>query len=464
MTNKDEEKIEDGSSTPRIIIAGGGIAGLVLALAIQRHCKVTPEVFEQSSGFQNGVGGAIGMYPNGLRVIRDLDDDDHENKSLLKSLVELGYPYIYRRWYRHDGTEVACGKESKLLERNGGKENEKQSDLLSSIGIRRYKLQNALYETVCQGNIPVTFSKRILSVVEEENSKKVKVIFADGSVEMADFVFGADGVKSKVRDAVVSTVQDPEYTGVTCWMGAAPNVSRPVRGICFPSSSTTKCHMCTYPTSDTETIFQIYFPTPIENPESWGKLTEDEGRAQAQTLADQLQADGWDDQFVQPIRNADPASLVRTGLRAREPVNEWYKGRIGLLGDAAHPPVPYIGQGAMMAIEDAGTIGLLLKHYCCSSSNKENAVDFSMDNFTKAMHHYQQIRRPRTHAILGSSHTLGKTQQKRAENKLYNFMREINIKFQVLIHGTLPIMLPGATYDYKAALDQSFGQKQELKQ
>ena len=81
--------------------------------------------------------------------------------------------------------------------------------------------------------------------------------------------FGADGLKSKVRDAVVGKLS-AEFTGVTCLMGAA-KVPRPVRGICFPSSATTKCHGCFYPTGDHETIFQLYFPAKTSD-EAWGAL------------------------------------------------------------------------------------------------------------------------------------------------------------------------------------------------
>jgi salicylate hydroxylase len=57
-------------------------------------------------------------------------------------------------------------------------------------------------------------------------------------------------------------------------------------------------------------------------------------------------------------------SVIRVGLRARDPVPKWVEGRCILLGDAAHPPVPYIGQGAMMAFEDAGIAAVLLKQFC----------------------------------------------------------------------------------------------------
>lgn len=485
-----------------MVIIGGGIAGLVLALALHKHTPALSrdgiEIYEQSRSFTQGTGGAIGMYPNGLRVIRDI------SPSLLCALNENGYPYIYRRWMRHDGTQVAVAKEEVLLTNNTKtkEENEEEVKELQSIGIRRWKLQKVLYDAAKELGIPVHFQKRLISIVpkktknnnnnhnvegggggEEEEDSLLECNFADGTTCTTSIVFGCDGVKSKVREYVVMGPQpsqqkdnhmhmvEPQYTGVTCLMGAS-DIPRPMRGICFPSSSTTKCHACYYPTSSSEQIFQIYFPTPIENPESWGTLSEEEGHKECMDLATKLEQDGWDGQFILPLKEA--SSVVRVGLRAREPLSKWTVcddgNTVVLLGDAAHPPVPYIGQGAQMAIEDAGVLALLLKYFCCDSGsiNKDSSDGgddtsssfFDMKNIHKAIALYEQLRIDRTKKVLGSSHTLGKTQQDRAENWFYNITREWSIKLQVLMHGTLPIMYPGARYNYKEDVERAL-KKQE---
>jgi 2-polyprenyl-6-methoxyphenol hydroxylase-like FAD-dependent oxidoreductase len=436
-------------------IVGGGMAGLVLALGLKKHCNVHAVVYDGAPGFGDGIGGAIGMYPNGLRVIKDLDP------ALLETLRQQGYPYIDRRWYRHDGTLVAVAKEALLTP------TKKDDDELSPMGIRRWKLQKALYNATVAAGIPVHFDKWVdtvekLIMEDDPQHNNYKVTFGDKTSITAKYVFGADGVKSRVRNAVLgdalASEQEPEYTGVTCLMGATP-IPRPVRGICFPSSVTTKCHMCTYPTGEDESIFQIYFPTPVENPDAWGALSGEEGQKEVSELADRLIKDGWDSQFIETLQKAHLDSLVRVGLRARDPVSTWVSGGMVLMGDAAHPPVPYIGQGAMMAIEDAGTCALLMKHYCVNDDDGS----FSHDGFVKAMEVYQQLRIPRTGQVLGSSKTLGETQQKRADSWMYNLMREWSIKWQVLIHGTLPIMLPGATYDYKDGVQQVVGKEEAKK-
>jgi salicylate hydroxylase len=439
MPSSSTESPED-SSAPSIAIAGGGIGGLVLALALRENLGVIPVVYEQAPEFADGVGGAIGMYPNGLRVIRDI------SPKLLEIIRGAGYPYVHRRWYRHDGTEVAVAREG-VLAPSG-----RDDDELAPIGIRRWKLQRALCDACDAAGIPINFGKHVSAVGSALDGMGAELTFSDGTKTTASLVFGADGVKSKVRDAVIGAgSQEPEYTGVTCLMGSS-SVPRPNRGICFPSSTSTKCHMCTYPTGPNETIFQIYFPTPVENPENWGTMSREDEKKEVSELADRLEKDGWADQFVQPLREATAGSVVRVGLRARDPISKWVKlaeggSRTVLLGDAAHPPVPYIGQGAMMAIEDAGTIAYLLQNICVDDGR------FNTKHFARAMALYEKIRIPRTGKILGKSKVLGKSQQDRADSVLYNWFREWSIWVQVLIHGTLPLMKPGAKYNYREDVD-----------
>ena len=99
-----------------------------------------------------------------------------------------------------------------------------------------------------------------------------------------------------------------------------------------------------------------------------------------------------------------------------------------------------------MAMEDCGVLVQVLKHFCCKGGKQ--AFDGSDANLTLAANAYQDIRIARTKRILGSSHTIGKTQQMRADSWWYNFKREWEIRLNVALHGTLPIMRPGAAYNY----------------
>ncbi|KAH8072406.1 protein serine/threonine phosphatase [Aureococcus anophagefferens] len=277
-------------------------------------------VLEQAPAFGDGVGGGIGLYANGLRVLRDA------SPALLAAVREAGYPYVYRRWLRHDGTEVAVAEEKELC---GDPE-------LQSLGIRRWKLQQALCDAARAAGIVVEFGSRVEEVTEIPGGAVVRT--AEGA-RKAKVIFGADGLKSQARRAVAGADLPAHFTGVTCLMGSAP-VARP-----------------------------------------------------AGALANDLERDGWDAALLEPLRGP-PDSVIRVGIFARDPLTTWVKGRVFLVGDAAHPPVPYIGQGAMQAMEDVG--------------------------------------------------------QRRAESWSYNLRREWSIRLQCLLHGTLPIMKPGVAYDYAA--------------
>lgn len=110
MTTMERDSHELFDREPHVAIVGAGIAGLVLALGLKKHLGITSVVYEQAPRFDDHVGGAIGLYANGLQVIRDI------SPNLLKLIQTHGFPYLLRRWMRHDGVEVAVANESELVE------------------------------------------------------------------------------------------------------------------------------------------------------------------------------------------------------------------------------------------------------------------------------------------------------------------------------------------------------------
>ncbi|KAI8616001.1 hypothetical protein BC830DRAFT_1119887 [Chytriomyces sp. MP71] len=401
------------------------------------------------------TGGAIGLYANGLAVLRDIDN------TLLDAVVAAGMPYERRRWMRHDGTEIAVGDETKLVPSSSsmstpdstvasaGLEHDAR---LHPIGIRRWKFQAALFAHAKSLNIKVHFNKRLASL-EHLPSGATRLHFTDSTTTTAKLLFGADGVKSQVRAFLFPDIAQPAYTGVTTLMAVArvPD-TKLQRGIHFISSRTSKFHACMYPLPDNEVNVQIYLPMP-ENPETWGKLNPDEMRSEAAAMARKLRADGWSETFVEPWLNPD--SVIRVGLRARAPLEKWSEGKIVLLGDAAHPPVPYIGQGAMQAIEDAGVLALLVKKLCVTSGPSAGASGkLNLDRFDQVKSLYEQIRVARCTQVLQNSHVLGEINQRRADSFLYNLQYEWSIWGQVFLYGNLPIMLQGVQYKYSDEVDK----------
>lgn len=473
--DEEEEKVEERNDTllkksssddndddiAPIIIVGAGIVGLVLALALDRHCGVKVELYEQANAFHDDVGAGMGMYPNGLRVIRDI------SPQLLKDIQAAGYPYLLRRYERHDGTEVAKADETKLVGPDG--ETEEDADDLQPIGLRRWKLQKILYQAVVDAGMPIHFNKQLESVeqrTEESRRTSVRLQFTDGTIRTTRLLLAADGSKSRVRTLVSGGKYRLTHTGTTCLMGTA-NVARHERGLCLPSSETTRCHGAFYPTGENEQCFQFHFPTSIQEAIkegsidpidfSWGGLTHSVEQEECNKLADKLVLDGWDEKFIQPLRHVHKA--LKIGFSTLEPqLDSFVFGRVVLVGDSAHPPVPYLGQGAQQGLEDAGTLALLLQHFCKKGSRGDG---FSLENIASALTLYNSLRQPRTAEILNRGKLWGQQQQKRAENPKYNKMREEHIRREVFYHETLPILLPAVRHDYREEVRSAIQQAKD---
>lgn len=412
-----------------IAIAGAGIVGLVLALALEKEISVKAELYEQASGFAEDVGAGMGMYPNGLKVLRDIDP------KLFADVERLGHPYLYRRWERHDGSSVAVGQEYALAEHG-----------LHPLGIRRSKLQRALYDRVKAKGVNINFKKKIIGIDCDRLDGLIEITFADGTTRLTRLLFGADGSRSRIRELLAGPEHQLRYTGVTCLMGMS-NIARPRRGISFAMSTTTKCHAVFFPTSNNEQCFQFHFPTPESDIDqgNWATLTRRVGLHECHELAVNLRRDGWDEVYLAPLEKVTHA--VRIGFCSLEPPLERLvfgkQSRVALLGDAAHPPVPYTGQGAQLGIEDAGVIAVLFRRLCIDVDG-----NFLPAAVGTALAVYEKMRIPRTQQILANARRMGSYHQRRSEDTRYNEVKEELLQRDVFFHDTMPIMFAGTQYDY----------------
>lgn len=431
----------DNGKPAEIVIVGAGIVGLVLALSLEKQLGIKAELFEQAEAFHDDVGAGMGMYPNGLRVIRDI------SKELLEQIQQAGYPYLYRRWERHDGTEVAVAEEKVLA---GG------DDDLKSIGIRRWKLQKVLFNAVQDAGIRIHFGKRLRDV--KHVNDEVNLQFEDGTSRTCKLLLAADGAHSRVRRFVTGINCNLKYSGTQCLMGTA-SVAREERGLCLPSSQTSKCHGAFYPVTATEQCFQFHFPVCEEDAKAsygaWGGLTEHVGKEECEALAEKLIKEGWNKKYLEPLYHMNKA--LKIGFQTLEPTLETFvHGQVALVGDAAHPPVPYLGQGAQQGLEDAGTMALLLKKYCLVESDSELGCSptISLTHLDEAFGLYDKIRVPRTRVILEQGKAWGAMQQKRAENPKYNIVKEQKIQRDVFFHETSPAIFVGVHHDYKEDVEK----------
>jgi 2-polyprenyl-6-methoxyphenol hydroxylase-like FAD-dependent oxidoreductase len=167
------------------------------------------------------------------------------------------------------------------------------------------------------------------------------------------------------------------------------------------------------------------------------------------------------ERYIQPLLHVTKA--VRIGFCQLQPrLKRWVYGphnRIVLVGDAAHPPVPYTGQGAQQGIEDAGTIALLMKKFCRNDPNIDN---FDWSHWNTVVKLYENIRIPRAAEVSDMSLQFGSMQFRRAMSEKYDIVQGEKIQRQVFFHQTLPCLLPGATGDYRDNVEEACRQVRNL--
>jgi salicylate hydroxylase len=391
-----------------VIIIGGGLVGFVLALALEKYTGRKVPVYERAAAMFPNVGAGLVLQQNGLRVLRDIDD------TLYEGILQSSSALTERSWERHDGTAVAAAPER------------------NSRGIQRWRLQNLLYEAVCRKGISVHWGKELTKVDSQSSPNQVQVYFTDGTQATTAWLMAVDGVKSNVRRTVAPDVEW-HYSGWTSFMGISSVKGSKLR---MPSSLTTKCHATFFPTGDFESCFQIHFPLSSTNPECWGTLTCQRSAEMCKKLAKELEADGWDESFVQHLTAANRS--VQVGFGELKPaLKNWVYGRVVLLGDAAHPPHPFLGQGSQQGYEDAATLALLIEQFGLS---------------TKSMELYEEIRMSRVDLVAKCDAQMGDSQQRRASSSKLAFSQEDSVQRQIFFHETSPLLLAGAAYDYREAI------------
>lgn len=346
---------------PRILIAGAGIGGLAAAAALlQRGFDVS--VLEQAKELKE-VGAGVQISANGTRVLDAL--------GVLAPLRRLACE--------------ASGKEIRLW--NSGR-TWKLFDL-GAVSVERYgfpyltvyrpDLLAALADAVrAKKPDAIRLGSRVVGV--EQHDDRVVLMLEGGAGAECDVLIGADGVHSKIREALFGE-HDATFTGLMAWRATVPmsklpaHMNRPV-GTNWVGPGR---HVVHYPVHGGE---RMNFVGIVERGdwrvESWT----------AKGTAEECAADftGWHEDVHAMIRNAP--SLYKWALLGREPMERWTDGNVTLLGDACHPMVPMLAQGAVMAIED----GMVLARCLERLEPRE------------ALRRYELARKTRTaRAVIGSA-------------------------------------------------------------
>ena len=316
-----------------VLVVGGGIGGLTAALALEKRGH-TVTVAEQS-GVISEVGAGLQLSPNAMKVLNALGVG-------ARVMTDAFRPQAAEmRWGRSGRTVFSIPLRKAAANRWGAE----------YIHVHRADLINALREElIARAPDSLVLGRRLERY--EMQGGKVVAHFAGGDTIEADLLVGADGIHSAVRTQMLGA-DEPEFTGCVAWRATAP-VTALGKHVPPPAASVwvgPHRHAVTYLLrrgSLANFVGVVEHKTPGD--ESWTATG-----AKEQALQDFKR---WHPSVTAIIEAAD--SMNRWALYGRKPLPKWSEGHVTLLGDACHPMLPFLAQGAAMAIEDAWALAACL--------------------------------------------------------------------------------------------------------
>lgn len=337
----------------RVLVVGGGIAGMTLAVGLRRR-GIGVEVLEKASEWQ-AIGAGIAVQPNGMRAL---------------AAVGLGQPVaaagrILARWqFRSSAGDLLTDVDLEAV----------WQGVAPFVGIARHRLQEALVAGA--RDVPARLGTSLTSIRQEPGG--VTVTLGDRTAKRFDLVVGADGIRSQVRTLAFEPIE-PQFLEALAWRPLAPiGLQGPPRVEFWLGEG---CFFGLCSTAENETygfgnVTQQRATDPVE-----GRL---------ERLRDRFKDFGTDvRRFLNHLERDDQvhcSALEWVGNR------RWHSGRVVLIGDAAHASSPMMGQGGCLAMEDA----VVLAEELSAGSDLEAALE-----------RYVVRRQPRVHWVQEQSRQLG---------------------------------------------------------
>lgn len=367
----------------RVLIIGAGIGGLTAGIAL-KQAEIEPQIYEREPELHE-AGAGISLAANAMAVLQQL--------GIAEAVVEAGAIIQCVRICTWRGRHIGKADLSRAATVLGA----------PTVCIHRADLQQILYRAM--GKKHVHPGHRLIEIAQ--NSGTVTAAFVNGHRTSGDLLIGADGIHSLTR-AWLHGARLPRYSGYTCWRGIV-DFSDPLAPRDAASESWGPGARFGIVPIGGERFY--WFAT--KNAPAGGQGSAAQHKTDMQRIFR-----GWH-LPIEALIEATPAeAILRNDIYDRPPLRHWRNGRITLLGDAAHPMTPNLGQGACQAMEDALILTGCLK----------NAPDMET-----ALQNYERQRISRTTWMVKTSYRLGKIAQ--WENALLrairdNLMRKLPAEFR----------------------------------
>jgi salicylate hydroxylase len=335
-------------SRPQVAIVGGGIGGLFAANALIAQ-GIPVSVYEQAPAIGE-IGAGVFLTPNSVRHLQRIG----LGPAVEKWGARVGHD---SRYFRHDGAPIAPVQ---VTDSSGWN---------ATFGMHRADLVEMLASALPAGTVHT--GHRCTGFEQDDNMARVS--FANDATAEADVVIAADGIHSELRRYVFASSR-PVFSGSVAYRGLVPHERVPD----WPTDRWQMWlgkgkHFLAFPVRAGKLINYVGFvPTDEEMKESWSAPGDPEILRQAFA--------GWDPRIHQLL--GEVQVTFRWALYDREPLPVWTRQRLSLLGDAAHPMLPHLGQGANQSIEDGMALAMIL-----ARADRATAP--------RALLAYEQLRRER---------------------------------------------------------------------
>ena len=349
----------------RVAIIGGGIGGLTAANALRR-AGVEVSVYE-AAGELKEIGAGVALHANAMRVLRFIGVEEAVRKVAGRTDYAVTRDGI-------TGRVISRTSRARQVELMG----------IEPATAHRADLLDVLAAALPEGI--ASLGKRCVSV--ESGGSSAVARFADGTEAEADVVIGADGIHSAVRTSLFGP-DAPRFTGKICYRSVIPTAA--VRGgvlsdVAADNGQWLGPHgtIVLYPLRGEELINVVaHYDDDTYRHESWVAECE---RAE---VLDRYA--GWHESLLRLFEAGQ--TWYKWALYDRDPIPAWTSGRVSLLGDAAHPMLPYLGQGACQALEDGAVLA--------------NALSASPSDPVAALAAYERTRRPRASQVVLTARARG---------------------------------------------------------